>query len=355
MRKHILLLSIIFLFLNTSSAFASILLPDEEQPNYYPVRDRLLTQSLNGTWKFKLIKDLNVPKEYQGWEQPTFNTSQWDNINVPGNWETQGLKTPEYGRDLEEYIGLYRTTFKYNQAWNHKNVILRFDGVHFGYECYINGNKVGSFGSAFNLCQFNITPFLNTEGDNVLSVKVSTRSFGWLFDTNDCWSLAGITRDVELFALDNIYLEDVTYVSDVTQDLNAGIKVNINVNRFKEDEKTYHLNISLSDPQNNHVLVFSQAIKNEVNEYSFEGMLQKPKLWTAETPNLYRLEVCIVNNDGKIIQRANERVGIRSIYVDGFDLKINHTPILLRGVCMNEIDPKLGRASPIKSFVDIWN
>ena len=350
MNKNILysiLLLMLFNFLSVCATEFSVM---NEQLHCYPVRERLLTYSLNGTWKFKLIKGLTIPVEYDGWEKRTFDVNQWDDIIVPGNWETQGFKIPEYGCDLEEYTGLYRTTFKYNKAWNKKNVILRFDGVHFGYECYVNGVKVGGFGSAFNLCQFDITPFLNTESENVLSVKVSTRSFGWLFDTNDCWSIAGITRDVEVFAIDNVYLEDITCIPEVTSDMDANIKINIDVNRFLEDKNEYRLNISLSDPQNCHVLDFSQAIKNDIKEYNFEGCLQQPKLWTAETPNLYRLEVCIVDNKGQVIQRVNERVGIRSVYVDGFDLKINHRPVLLRGVCMNEIDPKLGRAFTYKEF-----
>lgn len=73
-----------------------------------------------------------------------------------------------------------------------------------------------------------------------------------------------------------------------------------------------------------------------------------PKLWTAETPNLYRLEVTIVNDKGLVIQRANENVGIRNVYVDGFNLKVNNVPVLLRGICLNEIDPKLGRALTYK-------
>lgn len=41
-------------------------------------------------------------------------------------------------------------------------------------------------------------------------------------------------------------------------------------------------------------------------------------------------------------------MGIRDIHIDGFNLKINHKPVLLRGVCLNEIDPKLGRALTYK-------
>ncbi|WOG19181.1 glycoside hydrolase family 2 TIM barrel-domain containing protein [Bacteroides thetaiotaomicron] len=314
---------------------------------FYPVRERMVTQSLNGTWKFKLIEGLSISSDLSGWEKPEYNALGWDNIIVPGNWETQGFKKPEY-RAIGEYLGLYRTQFSYNPAWKGKHVILRFDGVHFGYECYINGQKAGEWGSSYNLCQFDITPYLNTTGKNSLCLKVTTRSMGWQFDCNDCWSIAGITRDVELYALDNIYLEDVTFVSDITEEQDASVKVKVNVNRFASDSKDYKLNISITDPQNNHVLGFTNPISDSEQIYTFEGKIRKPKLWTAETPHLYRMEVCIVDQNGVVVQRANEKVGMRNVFVDGFELKVNHRPVLLRGVCLNEIDPKLGRALTYK-------
>lgn len=320
---------------------------DSKRKNYYPVRERMLTKSLNGTWKFKLLEGLEVPSEFSQWTSSAYNDSNWDNIVVPGNWETQGFKRPEY-RHIGEFTGLYRTTFKYDKFWKNKRVILRFDGVHNGYECFINGNKVGEWGSAFNLYQMDITDHLKTDGLNTLSLKVSTRSMGWEFDKNDCWVIAGITRCVELFPLDNEYIEDITFVSEVDKKLDAEVKINVDINRFRNDGKSYRLNVALSDPLNNHVLDFTAPIDPATKTYEFNGLLNQPKLWTAETPNLYRLEVFITNENGYVIQRANENVGIRSMSVEGFDLKVNHKPILLRGVCINEIDPKLGRALTYK-------
>lgn len=346
--KNIVFLIVCILLIDSYHAQAEVIKSNvDDQPQFYPVRERMLTKSLNGTWKFKIVDGLFVPAAIEGWEKPSFSTSDWDNITVPGNWETQGFKKPEY-RYTGEFLGLYRTQFKFDPAWKGKHVILRFDGVYFGYECFLNGHRLGEWGSATNLRQFDISPFLNTNGENVLSVLVSTRSKGWEFDKNDCWAIAGITRDVELFTLDNIYFEDITYVSDVSEDMNAKIKIDVDVNWFEQDNRNYRLNVVLSDPLNNHVLEFSKEIEPQLKRYHFEDFVNHPKLWTAETPNLYRMEVFITNENGLVVQRANERVGIRSVCVEGFDLKVNHKPILLRGICVNEIDPKLGRALTYK-------
>ena len=138
----------IFLLLVLASFWANVVAGTSiktlmDMPHFYPVRERLFTQSLNGTWKIKIIKGLEIPTDYHRWKDNDYDDKKWDNIIVPGNWETQGLKFPEYGKDLEPYTGLYRTTFKYNPTWEKKHVILRFDGIYYGYKCFINGNKVG--------------------------------------------------------------------------------------------------------------------------------------------------------------------------------------------------------------------
>ena len=232
--KMILLVSFLLclngLLASTITSFGS------GQRHFYPVRERMMVKSLNGTWKFKLIKGLLVPNELSNWNTTDFDISGWGDITVPGNWETQGFKIPEYGNEIAELTGLYRTSFDYDSAWEGQHVILRFDGVHFGYEVFVNGQKAGQWGSAYNLCQFDITPYLFSDKKNILSVKVMTRSMGWEFDTYDCWGIAGITRNVELFAINNTYLENVTFVSNVNPELDAEIRLRIDVNRFDKIE-----------------------------------------------------------------------------------------------------------------------
>ncbi len=342
--RRITILSVALLLLSVNYCLADTIKTIIDNVQFYPVREKMYTQSLNGTWKIKILEGLTVPSDYHAWLTEDFNDELWENVVVPGNWETQRLKRPEYGRDLGEYTGLYRTRFAYNPAWHGKHVILRFDGVHFGYECYVNSHKVGEWGSATNLCQFDITPYLNESKDNVLCVKVNTRPMGWLFDTNDCWSLVGISRDVELFALDNTYLEDVSFTSSVAPDWSsASVTIGVDVARFHETQKDCKLNVSLKDKLNNHILDFVQPIDSKTKTHTFNGEVKSPRLWNAETPNLYTLEVKIVDSKGYVMQRVNERVGIREVRVDGYDLKINHKPVLLHGVCWNEINPKTGK------------
>lgn len=345
---------------------------------YYPVRDKIQCTSLNGTWKIKIFPGQQVPDSLKGWQQNSFNDKHWQQVQVPGNWETviNQLKAPEYGKDLGDFTGLYRRTFAYNPVWDNKHLILRFDGVNFSYTVFVNGKKVGCWGSSYNLAQFDITPFLNKTDDNVLSVQVSTRSLPsqpkntWQFDTNDDWSLSGISRDVTLFALNNIYLGGIDFKADILNPNEARVDLKIDLGRFKGSDRSVlndsslNLVASLVDPLGNHILDFNRFLSageifnqkssgapvGETKEntalpsISFSGLIKNPRLWTAETPQLYSLEVKLRDKNGRVLQQSNQCVGLRSVKVEGYKLMVNNQQVHLRGVCLSEIDPKNGRA-----------
>ena len=121
----------------------------------YPVRDRMVLESLNGTWDFRFTGD-----------------ASWRKCVVPGCWETQGLARPSYSTGISSMTGEYRRVFAYNPAWKGRHVFIRFDGVMYGYALSVNGRKAGEADSAYNLHQFDITDFLKA-GENNISVTLS--------------------------------------------------------------------------------------------------------------------------------------------------------------------------------------
>ena len=338
----------------------------------YSKRDRLFTTSLNGTWAFKLVNGLATPDELKGWNEPGYDVSQWDDIAVPGNWETQGLKSPQYGNQIDEMSGFYVRRFRWNPAWEGQRVILRFDGVLFGYEVWLNGNYVGRWGSAYNLAQWDVTDKL-AKGRNTIAVKVITRSRGWLFDTNDCWALAGIFRSVELFTVPNDYIEDVVFR---TEDVNsrgaakprsdnhdktlrvsatpreAEVSVSVSIGSFDaKASKAKKVYISLVDDNGVHALDFERTIPdnpvnpvNPVKNISVSGVVPNAHLWSAEDPCLYTLVVTLVDGEGRKIERIAEPQGLRIVRLVDRHLEINGKQTFLNGVAWNEIDPVLGRA-----------
>jgi len=341
----------------------------------YPKRDRLFTTSLDGTWAFKLVNGLATPDELKGWNEPGYDVSQWDDIAVPGNWETQGLKSPQYGNQIDEMSGFYVRRFRWNPTWEGQRVILRFDGVLFGYEVWLNGKYIGRWGSAYNLAQWDVTDKL-VKGRNTIAVKVITRSHGWLFDTNDCWALAGIFRSVELFTVPNDYIADIVFsmtgltgfsglkdersnpdnlvnpVKRQERGSSAEVSMSVDVGAFDEKaSKAKKIYVSLVDDSGVHALDFERRIPdnpvnpvNPVKNISVSGVVANAHLWSAEDPYLYTLVVTIVDAEGKKIERIAEPQGLRLVRLVDRHLEINGEQTFLNGVAWNEIDPVLGRA-----------
>ena len=354
----------------------------------YPKRDRLFTTSLDGTWAFKLVNGLGTPDELKGWNEPGYDTREWDDIAVPGNWETQGLKSPQYGNQIDEMSGFYVRRFRWNPSWEGQRVILRFDGVLFGYEVWLNGKYVGRWGSAYNLAQWDVTDKL-VKGRNTIAVKVMTRSRGWLFDTNDCWALAGIFRSVELFTVPNDYIEDIVFRTEEvdlatknTKDTkvtaaqaglangasqaertrvpSAKVTVMVEVGVFDGNaSRAKKVYVSLVDDNGVHVLDFERvigergtaaakamAVESGNGERGVEcrGVVANAHLWSVEDPYLYTLVVTLVDAQGKKIERIAEKQGLRVVKLVDRHLEINGKQTFLNGVAWNEIDPVLGRA-----------
>ena len=304
---------------------------------YYPVRDRLEVTSLNGTWQFKLD-----------------NTSEWRTIQVPGNWETQGVKRPEYGRRLSAMTGIYQRTFDFREEWRGKDVVLRLDGVQHGFRVFVNGQEAGSGHSGHTMHQFCITPYLK-EGRNEMRIEVTTHSPYWLFDVCDAWSLTGIKRSVELFSVPKEgSLADVIFTSKVNPDLSADITVRVKViSQFSALSSQFKITASLLDERYNHVADMQATAQDGFAVLT--AHLPHPKLWNAETPNLYRLDVKLYDAQGRKLQAIEEKVGIREIRVErlrvgdgtsGMDCKIllNNREIFLRGACLSEQDAIEGGA-----------
>jgi beta-galactosidase len=298
-----------------------------------------LRQTLNGDWQFKYVPKTDVGADATFF-QPIFDVGAWKPIPVPSHWELQGFAEPKYGKDLAEGTGLYRRTFRVPEAWQGRRVFLRFDGVLYGFQAWINGREIGSWGSSYNPVTFDVTDALATAGDNVLAVQVSTRTKGWEFDTNDCWSISGIYRDVTLFSTPATYLADITVVSTVRSPTDTHLRVAVRLGGERSGSST--IRVMLHGPTQR-AEEFSVPIGPD-GAGETEIAVPQPALWTAETPSLYDLELALFAG-GQTIQRHAERIGLRQVTIDGAVLKLNGTPIKLHGVDHHDIWPDVGRAA----------
>lgn len=297
-----------------------------------PVRLSDGAQSLNGEWPFKYIASSELGPD-TAFFQPGFDVSTWNKLPVPGHWDLHGYTPPQYNDDVKEGTGLYRRTFRVAKGWQGERVFLRFDGVLYGFTAYVNGKPVGEWASSFNASTFDITDaLLPGDVENVLAVQVSTRSRGWNFDNMDCWALSGIFRDVTLFALPQLHLKDYTARTTLHADGSAALQLEIVAS-------------AASNVTGRLIAADGKSVRDFALDLPADGrgtaqlQVTSPQLWTAETPHLYTLELELVSG-GQTVQKYTDRIGLRQVTIEDGVLKLNGSPIKLRGVNHHDIWPE---------------
>lgn len=313
---------------------------------------------LNGEWKFNWVD--RPDKRPVNFFKPDYDVSNWGTIAVPANWEINGFGTPFYHshacfdntldfltNDVEyNPVGSYRQQFTVPDSWTGKQVFIHLGAVKSAFYIWVNGKKVGYSQDSKTEAEFDLTPYIKP-GKNDLALQVYRYSDGSYFECQDMWRLSGIERDVYVYATPKVAIRD--YHSYTTLDSNyknGVLQFTADVdNRSGQSVKNIQISARLLDTEGN--LVFSQfadidtLAAGKEKSVQFTTGVAKPKLWSAEAPNLYRLEIALTT-DGENPQYIARNIGFRSTeYRDG-NILINGKPILFKGVNRHEHDQYTG-------------
>lgn len=331
-----------------------------EQSSYY--------KSLNGNWKFKWVKNpLEVPKYFY---LPEYDTNNWDPIQVPGNWQLQGNYDPPIMTNIKypfpadppkvpkdsNSTGLYKTTFFIPPSWKEMQVFLHFAGAQSALYVWINGKKVGYHEDGMMPAEFNITSYVQ-EGKNTLAAQVINWSDGSYLEDQDYWRLSGIYRDVFLFCTPKIHIRDFQVITDLDNEYqNARLNLKIKLkNSAKTNKKGYKLNVTLSET--NGTVLFSEAINPKKISagvetiLNFEKKVTNPSKWSAETPNLYILEMQLWDEKGTLLEVISQKIGFRKVEIKDGQLLVNNKAIEIKGTNRHEFDMYSGRYITRESMI----
>ncbi|KAL4932488.1 putative beta-galactosidase [Aspergillus undulatus] len=320
--------------------------------------------SLNGNWDFNYVSSpLLAPSPSTIAEDADLSEqaeAQWKPIAVPGHWQLQGYGRPNYTNVIfpfpvnppfvpsENPTGTYKRSFHVPWAWDENAQIrLRFDGVDSAYHVWVNGVEVGYAQGSRNPAEFDISEIVTRGEANEVFVRVYQWSDGSYIEDQDQWWLSGIFRDVTLIAFPSIArIEDyrVETVLD-SEYVNAELKVAVDVTATEASTVL----VTLFDPFNDYELLSTeeQTLENE-RTLSFSLPVNDPKKWTAETPDLYDLEIILSNPAaGATLQKITHRVGFRQVEIQNGNITVNGRPILFRGVNRHDHHPLHGRAVPL--------
>lgn len=313
--------------------------------------------SLNGPWRFDWVR---TPGEAApDFHQPAFQDEDWNELEVPSNWEMHGYGVRLYREagvlpgppgvvdPTYDPVGSYRRWFDLPTDWKGLQVFLHMGSVGSAAELWVNGEEVGYSQGSKVPTEFNVTPYLHA-GRNLLAVRVWRWSDGSYLEDVDFWRLSGMERDVFLFAKPDLHLRDFFARATLDEAYTDGVlSLDLEFQNLGSVARTGTAEVELLDPRGRTILrreVTGSVGPGASRVFNITDTLPQVFPWTAETPSLYTL---LITSRGEGLagptQVISRRIGFRTVEISDGLLKVNGTPVILKGVNRHEHSPWTGR------------
>ena len=317
--------------------------------------------SLDGEW------DFTTPEREGRREMPLRNGNctryysvKWKNprkISVPSCWEAEGVGAPGTGvcwaawwdnsakplRHAYQGTGWYRRTVTLPAEWQGCRVWIKLGGIKSAGYVWVNDRQVALVSNYCGTEKYEITDLVRAGAPVTVSIQVDNRipSRKGLMSNAHCFG--GIYRGVELEATPQTFIDDAWVRGDFD---GQRAEVKVKVEGLDEVEKRG------GGGQWNGSLSLRATVEGETKEiairstpapstYTLEVPLRIFRAWSPEHPNLYTAAVELVEN-GQVVQRRNERFGVRKIEVRGKEFYLNGRPFFARGFGDDHIYPMTG-------------
>ncbi len=295
----------------------------------------------NSGWRFALT-------DAPGTEAPSLDDSGWRALDLPHDWSIEGAFSPDNtsgtgGGFLPGGVGWYRKHFNPGPIAAGRHLFLDFDGAYMNASVYVNGHLLGTRPYGYAPFSYEITPYLKADSDNVIAVRVDNAE-----TPNTRWySGCGIYRNVWLREQGDVRIPlwgQHVEPYDITPS-SARVRVATTLENVGLRPVSATLALSLLDPDGRRVAAAERTVELAAGDstvYTDSLALSEPRLWSTESPALYRL-VTDVRVGGRTVDTYSVTTGLRKLRFDarrGFFL--NDRPMKINGVCLHHDAGALG-------------
>jgi beta-galactosidase len=317
---------------------------------------------LNGLWKFFHAK--NPAQVVPGFEQPDFDCRGWDDIHVPAHIQLEGWGHAQYcnteypwdgledlrpGQLPESYnpVACYVQHFRLPEEMKGKRVFISFQGAESCVAVWLNGTYIGFSSDSFTPHEFELTQALR-EGENKLACRVYRFCAGSWLEDQDFLRFSGLYRDVYLYAIPAAHLWDLNVTAEPDGTFTKGLlqwKAKVSA----PDGTVLCLRLKDGDGkeiQNSEFRIQNDKSGTNGAEEAFcsgSFTVDSPRLWSAEDPYLYDLEVVLTAPDGTA-ETSIQRVGFRKVEIRDSVIRINGVRVVFKGVNRHDFCGETGRA-----------
>lgn len=308
---------------------------------------------LEKRWKF-------TKGEVSNAEMPAFNDAKWETVDIPHDWaifgpfdknndlqnvavtqnfETQAsLKTGRTGGLPYVGIGWYRTTFHSTPG---KQTTLIFDGAMSEARVFVNGKEACFWPCGYNSFYCDVTSLVNEDGkNNILAVRLENRP-----QSSRWYPGAGLYRNVHVVTTEKIHVPvwGTQITTPYVKDEYASVCLRTTILNAGKTELTVVTDIMDADGQ----VVSTKTNKGVINHgqpFTQNFIVERPKLWSPETPVLYKAVSKIYSGD-TLLDTYSTRFGIRTIeYIADKGFYLNGKRRKFQGVCNHHDLGPLGAA-----------
>jgi beta-galactosidase len=337
------------------------------------LREKILFDS---GWRFALGNAVDPNKDFNfstvafffakagygdGPASPKFDDRSWRLLDLPHDWAVElpfdPAGTTNHGSKAighnfpQNSIGWYRKTFTIPREDQGRDLGITFDGIYRNAQVWINGFYLGTEPSGYSSVHYDLFPYLNYGGENVIVVRVdATLEEGWFYEG------AGIYRHVWLTRTNPLHIaHDGTFVSSEAGDPlaahpDAQITARARLTNDSTEDAAYILHQRIEDASGNLVAHADSQLLHLSAAATMEERttlsVRDAHLWSLESPTLYKL-VTTVESHGKLVDRYETSFGIRTLRFDpdhGFFLNGKHLQI--RGTNNHQDHAGVGVALP---------
>lgn len=343
--------------------------PGIVENNRLPMRSTFYTDgdyvSLSGFWDFRFFEDrkdvtregfskLPLQSKGEGWA-PMQVPGLWDfagycdplYVNDTYPWEHKFENTPPLVPDEHNYVGQYRRVITIDPSWKGQDIFLCIGSATSNVRVFVNGVEVGYSEDSKLEARFDITKYVKV-GDNQLGLEIYRWCDGTYLECQDFWRFAGLSRETFIYARPKARIEDVKFTASAAGEFNFKAEVTKGVSALK---------LEMFSPCGKSILSETVTVAGKEKSETgyrvvrFNKTFENPALWSAETPNLYKLNIACVSKK-EVTENVSFNVGFRTVEIKGVQMLVNGQPVLIKGVNRHEVNAYKGYIVSEKDMIE---
>lgn len=276
-------------------------------------------------------------------------SAEFSKVHIPSTWQKTGYDQINYLNSMYPFrcnppktpkncpVGVYRKSFSLDKESDFKYLIT-FLGAGASLDLYVNGVYVGYGEGSHNSREFDLTDLL-VNGENELLAVVYKWSTGTYLECQDMFRENGIFRDVYITKQPKNYIYDFQFDAVKTE---SGYDAVISV----QTKGSGNLSVRAQ-------IYYDGTILSEKTEKSTNRIIMKSLPvceWNAEKPVCYDLILTLYSED-KEIQFVRQKVGFKTIKIDGCRYLLNGRAVKFKGVNHHDTHPVRGYAMTVDDLL----